>query len=133
MFVSREMFTEYTPIVSRVGDSAKAVDGGFEIIGEGKVIQQYRVNREECTITYTRALHTPALNANLISVSAFDRAGLTTTFGHEQGVIRKADGTIVLAGKHVNRMYLLDTIDNIQRTPLAMGSLSKPTSLEQWH
>ena len=39
MFVSREMFTEYMPIVSRVGDSAKAVDGGFEIIGEGKVIE----------------------------------------------------------------------------------------------
>ena len=66
-------------------------------------------------------------------MSAFNRAGLTTTFGHEQGVIRKADGTIILAGKHINGMYLLDTIDNIQRTLLTMGSLSKPTSLEQWH
>ena len=32
MFVSREMFTEYTPIVLRVGDSAKAVDGSLKLL-----------------------------------------------------------------------------------------------------
>jgi hypothetical protein len=96
MFVSRDMFDEYTPIASRVGDSAKAVGGGFEIVGEGNVVQWYQVNGEERAITYTRALHTPSLNANLISISAFDRAGLPTTFGNGQGIVRKADGTIVL-------------------------------------
>ena len=87
------------------------------------------------TVTYTRALHTPALNANLISISAFDKAGLITTFSHGQGVIRKADGTVVLAGKSMNGMYILDTIDDMTKleVPLAMGSLSQPTSLEQWH
>ena len=70
MFVSREMFIEYTLIASQVGDSAKAVDGGFKIVGEGSVIQWYQVDGKECTVTYTRALHTPALNANLISISA---------------------------------------------------------------
>ena len=130
MFVSREMFVEYTLIASWVGDSAKAVDGGFEIVGEGSVIQQYQVDGKECTVTYTCALHTPALNANLISISAFDRAGLTTTFSNGQGIIHKADGTIILAGKNVNGMYILEPINDI---PLAMNSISQPTSLEQWH
>jgi hypothetical protein len=130
MFVSREMFEEYTPIESRVGDSAKAIGGGFEIVGEGNVVQRYQVNGKECKVTYTRALHTPSLNANLISISAFDKAGLTTTFSNGQGTIRKADGTIVLAGRNVNGMYILETLDDI---PIAMSSLSQPTSLEQWH
>ena len=98
MFVSRDAFVEYTPITSRTGDSAKAEDGIFDIVGEGKVKQRYLVEGQEKAITYTRALHTPTLNANLISVSAFDKAGLTTTFGDGHGVIRKGDGTIVLTG-----------------------------------
>jgi len=41
MFISKDVFTEYTPVTSRIGDSAKAVDGGFEIVGEGNVVQRY--------------------------------------------------------------------------------------------
>jgi hypothetical protein len=41
MFVSRDSFVEYTATPPRTGDSAKAVDGDFQIIGEGKVIQRY--------------------------------------------------------------------------------------------
>ena len=39
MFVSRDAFTEYEPITPRVGDSAKAENGSFEIVGEGDVVQ----------------------------------------------------------------------------------------------
>src|SRR5271168_4224280 len=112
MFVSREMFNKYTPIESRVGDSAKAIGGGFEIVGEGTVVQRYQVDGKDCKVTYTRALHTPSLNANLISISAFDKAGLITTFSNGQGTIRKADGTVVLAGRNVNGMYILETLDD---------------------
>jgi hypothetical protein len=129
MFVSRDTFLNYTS-TSRVGDSAKADDGSFEIVGEGTVVQRYRVDGKDREITYTRALHTPALNANLVSVSALDRAGLTTTFGQGQGIARKSDGTAVLAGKGVNGMYLLEPLDI---PPIAMSSLSQPASLEQWH
>ena len=111
MFVSKDTFTNYTPISSRVGDSAKADNGNFKIVGEGTVTQHYGVDGKDCDITYTRALHTPTLNANLVSVSALDKAGLTITFGQGQGVARKADGTVVLAGKEVNGMYLLEPID----------------------
>ena len=133
MFVSKDSFAEYKPVVARVGESAKADNGSFEIIGEGNVVQRYRVEGRERDITYTRALHAPTLNANLISVSAFDRAGCTTTFGNNKGVIQQPDGTIVLTGKNVNGMYLVETIDHTPSPPLAMVSLSQPTSLEQWH
>ena len=133
MFVSRDAFTEYQPVSSRVGDSAKAKDGNFEIVGEGNVVQRYNVDGKDRKITYTRALHTPTLNANLVSISALDRAGITTTFGGGRGIAKKADGTVVLAGKNVNGMYLLETLNDKPDTSFAMTSTSHPTSLEQWH
>ena len=133
MFVSRKAFTEYKPTNSRKGDSAKANDGSFDIVGEGSVVQRYKVDGKEQSVTYTRALHTPTLNANLISVSALDKAGLTTTFGNGQGVTRKADGTVILAGKSVDGMYILEELSDTSDTAIAMLSLSQPTSLEQWH
>lgn len=33
---------------------------------------------------------------NLVSVSAMDKAGLTTTFADGKGVIKKTDGTVIL-------------------------------------
>ena len=48
--------------------------------------------------TYTHALHTPMLNANLVSISAMDKAGLTTILANGKGVVQKMDGTIVLTG-----------------------------------
>ena len=39
MFVLKEAFTDYKPIAPQKGDSAKAVDGSFDIIGEGSVVQ----------------------------------------------------------------------------------------------
>jgi Reverse transcriptase (RNA-dependent DNA polymerase)/GAG-pre-integrase domain/Integrase core domain len=135
MFVSKDSFIGYKPISSRTGESAKATNGDFEIIGEGNVSQRYSVNGKEREVTYTRALHTPSLNANLISVSTLDKAGLTTTFGNGKGTVQKADGTTVLTGKGVNGMYLLEPLDTKSHTPLALTSesLSKSTSLEQWH
>jgi hypothetical protein len=44
MFVSRDAFSEYVPTTTRIGDSAKAVGGDFEIVGEGKVVQNYLVD-----------------------------------------------------------------------------------------
>ena len=52
MFVSKNAFSEYQPITPRTGDSAKAVDGNFEIVGEGNVVQCYKVEGKERNITY---------------------------------------------------------------------------------
>ena len=82
-------------------------------------------------MTYTCALHAPILSANLVSVSAFDEAGLIMTFGNGKGITQRADGTIVLVGRNVNRMCILEAIDNVPDVPLAMVSLSQPISLKQ--
>ncbi len=139
MFVSRDDFHVYKTVTPRSGDSAKAVDGDFEIIGEGTVVKHYLVDGKTKKLTYTRAIHTPTLNANLISVSAFDKAGLTVTFGDGRAVIRKKDGTSVLTARCVRGMYVVDEVGSdvprldMSTPPLAMISLSQPTTLEQWH
>ena len=133
MFISKDAFDEYKPTPLRIGDSAKALDGSFEIIGEGNVTQRYMLEGKKREITYTRALHTPTLNGNLISVSTLDKAGLATTFADSQGITRKADGSVVLAGKMVNGMYLLEPLDEDPPKTLALSSLSQPVSLKQWH
>ena len=130
MFVSQESFTDYQVIPTHVGDSAKAVDGSFEIVGKGKVIQRSFVDGKVKDITYIHALHTPSLNANLISISAFDKAGLTTTFGGSHGVIWNPDGTAVLVAKLEKGMYLVDELRNGGDNPTtALRSNSQPNSL----
>ena len=51
MFISKDAFTNYKPVVPRKGDSAKAKDGDFEIIGEGNVVQRYQVEGKDRQIT----------------------------------------------------------------------------------
>ena len=133
MFVSKDDFSEYHPIVPRTGDSAKAVEGHFEIVGEGNVVQRYKVDGKEREITYTRALHAPTLNANLVSIGALDKAGITTTFGGGRGIARTSNGTVILDGTNVNGMYILETVDTVPHQTIAMKSSAQPTSLEQWH
>src|SRR6202522_3174030 len=120
MFVSKDVFVEYKPVSARLGDSAKANDGGFKIVGEGNVVQRYKIDGTERNITYTRALHAPGLNANLISVSTLEKAGLTITFEKGQGIARKPDGSVVLAGKNIS-------------LAMSSNSLSQRVPLEQWH
>ena len=133
MFVSKDVFAEYKPVTPHVGDSAKAENGSFEIVGEGTVVQCYQVDGKDWDITYTHALHMPTLNANLVSMSMLDKARLITMFGNKKGVTKKADGTVILTGRNVNGMYLLEMVNNSPKTPFAMTSLSQLTSLEQWH
>ncbi len=137
MFVSRADFSTYKLTPRHSGDSAKAVDGNFDIVGEGTVIKSYLVDGKEKKLTYTRAIHTPTLNANLVSVSAFNNAGLTVSFKGGRGVVRKRDGTGILSARLVKGMYVVDELTNdLPRShdvPIAMTSLSKPVSLKQWH
>ncbi len=137
MFVSKSDFINYMSMPPRSGDSAKAFDGDFEIIGKGTVVKLYLVDGKEKKLTYTRAIHTPTLNANLVSVSSFDKAGLTVTFGGGRGIVQKNDGTVVLTARLTKGMYVVDELNGdlpgVLSVPLAMTSLSKPVSLEQWH
>ncbi len=137
MFVSKNDFNNYKSLPSRSGDSAKEVDGTFDIIGEGTVFKHYLVDSKEKKLTYTHAIHTPTLNTNLISIGTFDKAGLTVTFGGGRGLVRKSDRTIVLSARLTKGMYVVDELvhdtPSISAIPLTMTSLSTPVPLEQWH
>jgi hypothetical protein len=89
MFVLKASFNEYRPTPPRSGDSAKAVGGKFEIVQYwGRHCdKKLSCRRNEKKITYTCAIHSLILNANLVSVSAFDRAGLTIIFEGGRGVV----------------------------------------------
>lgn len=80
MFITREEFTEYRPITPRIRDLAKAENGAFEIVREGNMVQWYEVDGNEQEVTYTHALHMLTLNANLVSISALDKASLIMVF-----------------------------------------------------
>ncbi len=101
--------------------------------------KHYLVDSKTKKLTYTRAIHTPILNANLVSVSAFDRVGLSITFEGGRAVIQKKDGTTVLSTRCVRGMYVVNEAKGdvpgtgIPDTPLAMISLSQLTTLERWH
>ena len=128
MFVSKDDFAVYKTVTPRSGDSAKAVNGDFEIIGKGTVIKRYIVDGREKKITYTRAIHTPMLNANLISVSTFDRAGLSVVFGGGRSVVQKPDGTVVLTARCEKRMYIVnevnDNLPEVSQTPLVLRTVT---------
>ena len=79
MFVSKEAFTNYRNVTPHSGDSAKAIDGGFDIVGEGTVTRRYLVDGKEKRLSYTKAIHTPTLNANLISVRGHSGSPHTTS------------------------------------------------------
>jgi len=69
-------------------------------------------------------------------VSAFDKAGLTVTFGGGRAVVQKKDGTVILTARLVKGMYLVDELGglpSVSYAHLGRTSLSQPTSLEQWH
>ena len=135
MFISRDDFNNYKLTPTCFGDSVKAVDRDFEIIGEGTVDKHYLVDGKEKKLIYTHAIHTPMLNANLMSVIAFNIAGLTVTFGGGCGVVRKNDGTAVLTAQLIKGMYVVDELDGdlpgLLSIPLTMISLSKPVFLAQ--
>ena len=86
-------------------------------------------------ISYFRLASAPDPTVAL-TVSAFDKAGLTVTFGDGNAVIRKHDGTPVLTARLVKGMNVVDDLElasELPSTPLAMASLSQPVSLAQWH
>ena len=64
-------------------------------------------------------------------MSVFDKAGLTVTFEGEQGVITKRDGGIVLTGRLMKGMYIVDELDDVPGAHLGVSSLSQPFPLEQ--
>ncbi len=117
-FRNREDFTEYTPVAFRTGSSAMEGKGTFEILGQGTATKTFRLDGKDIKLTFKNALHSPSLAANLISVSALDKAGLSTVFSNGRAAVRDRSGKEVFAGRGSDGMYVLDAAP----TPQAMSS-----------
>ncbi len=128
-FRNREDFTDYTPVAFRMGSSAVEGKGTFEILGQGTATKTFRLNGKDVKLTFKNVLHSPSLVANLISISALDKAGLSTVFSNSCAIICNNSGNEVFTGSGSEGMYILDTAP----IPQAMSSHSLPTSLCDWH
>jgi hypothetical protein len=62
---------------------------------------------------------------------------MTVTFGRGSGIVQTKDGNVVLTAQREKGMYVVDEIERntteVLSMPLAMASLSQPSSLKQWH
>ena len=106
-FVERHAFSDYEALSApREGQSAP-VGGLFRIIGQGTVKKVVKTAAGTSELVFCRALHTPDLAANLISVGKFDEAGFTVVFTGGKAIFCDAGGREVLVGRQEWGMYLL--------------------------
>ncbi|KAJ3885912.1 hypothetical protein GG344DRAFT_58400, partial [Lentinula edodes] len=134
----REDFTNFEYGSYDPGASAVEGAGSFKILGKGTAVKLFRVKGKLIRITFKNALLAPSLAANLISISALDKAGFFTTFGGNAAVVKRKDGTELFHGRGRDGMYVLDAEEAPGQTSgprhhVALSSRSSPTDIEQWH
>ncbi len=92
----------------RTGSSAVEGKGTFEILGQGMATKTFRLDGKDIRLTFKNVLHSPSLATNLISVSALDKAGLSTVFSTGHAIVRDRSGKEIFAGHGSEGMYILD-------------------------
>ncbi|CAK5275187.1 unnamed protein product [Mycena citricolor] len=79
-----------------------------------------------------RALHTPNLSINLVSISRLDEKGISTHISKGVAIFSDPEGRLFMQAKSVNSMYCLD-FEGADVTALAANSWAKPADRETWH
>ncbi|KAJ3931894.1 MAG: hypothetical protein NXY57DRAFT_1038844 [Lentinula lateritia] len=95
----REDFTDIEYGSYDPGASAIEGAGSFKILGKGTAVKLFHMKGKLIRITFKNALLAPSLAANLISISALDKAGFFTTFGGNAAVVKRKDGTELFCGR----------------------------------
>ena len=138
-FANREDFTTYlTYNPPHTGHTANK-DGTFRILGVDKVKCTFTYNGRRTHFTFKAAVHTPDLSANLISVSKFDDLGFYTTFGGGKVIFLDMSKQVMMEGRRVGGMYLLD-MGSPPTAPSPGGTMvmsvcshEKPVEIDTWH
>ena len=136
-FVNHSDFSTYHTL-SQPDEGQSANKGGqFHIIRHGAVTKTIVSGLLRTTITFTHAVHTPDLIANLILISKLDEAKCWALFSGG-GVtfydIHEGQKRMLMKGTGNNGMYLLQVEPQTPVTHvLAACSLKKPTNIEVWH
>ena len=128
MTYTRALFTKYTRIQSfgvELGDKHKAL-----AVGKGTVALDLWVKGRTVKCILTNVLHVPELGYNLISVSAMDEKGTTTSFNNGQCTITN-NGRLLAQGFRNKRLYLL-SLAQTDHT-IATAAIANAASLQLWH
>ena len=128
MTYRRALFTKYTTIQSfdvELGDKHKAL-----AVGKGTVALDLLVKGRAVKCILADVLHVPELGYNLISVSAMDEKGTTTSFNNGQCRITK-NGRLLAQGFRNKGLYLL-SLAQTDRT-IATAATANAASLQLWH
>ncbi len=103
--------------------------GQVEILGRGTMSKTFVSEGKHIKLTFKNVLHSPFLAANLISISALDKAGLSMIFADEKAVVKDKSGSEIFVGCGSEEMYVLESVP----TPQAMSSRATAVPLSEWH
>ncbi|CAK5279307.1 unnamed protein product [Mycena citricolor] len=104
-FTNRSDFSSYV-LQLQTGQAAPVGEAGtFKILGKGTVIKEFMVGESIHRLTFSDALHTPDLHANLVSVGQLDERGYTTTFSGKKASVTNREGKGFTCLWNENRMY----------------------------
>ncbi len=113
-FKNEEDFTDYMPCAFHMGTSAVETTGQFDILGKGTATNMFVSDGKAVKLTFKNALHSPSLAANLISISALDKAGLSTVFTDGKAVVKDKSGHELFVGCGSEGMYVLESAPSPQ-------------------
>ncbi|KAK0224225.1 hypothetical protein IW262DRAFT_1459279 [Armillaria fumosa] len=91
-------FMEYMPVAFHTGLLAVEGKGTFNILGQSTATKVFRLNGRDVKLMFKNALQLPSLATNLISISALDKAGLSTVFSDGHAVVCDKSGKEIFAG-----------------------------------
>jgi hypothetical protein len=133
-FANKTDFSNYELFDEPREGQAASREARFKICGKGTVIKHYISKDKRVKLIFNNALHTPDFAANLISISQFDQAGLTVTFGDGQAQFIDAQGDTLLCVRRDRGMYIFDEAPaQLDIKAMPAKSHEKPTSIDQWH
>ena len=121
----QSMFHEYESakdMTVEMGTKATA-----EVVGKGSVVLDMQCGADYSTRRLDNVLHVPSFEYNLLSVSAIDKKGMSTTFGDGKVVIQK-DGLTVATGSLDGTLYVMQT----KQVPVHREQAFVST-LDLWH
>ena len=115
----------------------------------GTVQKLVKTNGRTSMLVFSKAIHTPDLAANLISIGKFDDLGFLVIFKEGKALFQDKSGTVFMEGSKLNQMYLLNlclvmSVNSLKPGPtepdpqntmkaLVASSLNKPVGLDIWH
>lgn len=80
----------------------------------GKVVMNLNVENDHRVVPVNDVLHVPELTANLLSVSQIVSKGFTVVFDNVGCKIFDSDGKLSGTGTHINNMFKLDVVEDVQ-------------------